>query len=450
MHYFAQPRMKKTNVISILLVVFWYPAISQQLIPADSIRSKMQWFQDAKLGIFIHTGIYAVDGVDESWSFHNKKISYPTYMAQAERYAMQNYQPEVWADLIQESGARYAVITTKHHDGIAMYDTKIGPLSAITSTAAKRDIVAPFFESLRRRGIRCGAYFSLIDWSHPDYPQFLKDSSRYVSAHSPERWFRFSRFNQAQINEINQLFSPDLWWFDGDWEHLAEEWDAPKIRENILQQNPRAILNGRLRGYGDYETPEQNFPVTRPPFPWWELCMTSNNNWGYQSDSNWKTPQEVISIFADVISHGGNLLLNMGPMADGRIPTTQTVLLKALGRWNQKHKEAIFGSRAGLPAGHFYGPSTLSQDSTSLYLFLQGNPTKPVMIKGLLSAIESMEVLGSNCKITYKIVGKISWSPVPGLVYVEVPAKCHDVEMTVLKIKLKEPLKLYRGQGGLY
>ncbi|HAD33801.1 MAG TPA: alpha-L-fucosidase [Chitinophagaceae bacterium] len=422
----------------------------QQKTVPQKIQAKMQWFENAKLGIFIHTGIYAVDGVDESWSFHNKKITYLTYMAQAERYSMQNYRPEVWADLIQECGAGYAVITAKHHDGIAMYDTKTGPLSAIQSTAAQRDIVAPFFEALRRRGIRCGAYFSLIDWSHPDYPQFLKDSARYLSSDSPERWSRFSRFNQAQINEINEKFTPDLWWFDGDWEHTAEEWNALQIRKNILQHNPKAILNGRLSGYGDYETPEQNFPVSRPPFAWWELCMTSNNNWGYQSDSNWKTPQEVISIFADVIAHGGNLLLNMGPQADGRIPEPQIHLLKSLGRWNQKHKEAIFGSQAGLPAGPFYGPSTLSRDSLTLYLFLQGNPTKPLMIKGLLSAIDSMEVLGSNCKVPYKVVGKISWSPVPGLVYFEIPAKCHDVEMTVLKIKLKEPLKLYRGQGGLY
>lgn len=422
----------------------------QQKTVPQKIQAKMQWFENAKLGIFIHTGIYAVDGVDESWSFHNKKITYLTYMAQAERYSMQNYRPEVWADLIQECGAGYAVITAKHHDGIAMYDTKTGPLSAIQSTAAQRDIVAPFFEALRRRGIRCGAYFSLIDWSHPDYPQFLKDSARYLSRDSPERWSRFSRFNQAQINEINEKFTPDLWWFDGDWEHTAEEWNALQIRKNILQHNPKAILNGRLSGYGDYETPEQNFPVNRPPFAWWELCMTSNNNWGYQSDSNWKTPQEVISIFADVIAHGGNLLLNMGPQADGRIPEPQIHLLKSLGRWNQKHKEAIFGSQAGLPAGHFYGPSTLSRDSLTLYLFLQGNPTKPLMIKGLLSAIDSMEVLGSNCKVPYKVVGKISWSPVPGLVYFEIPAKCHDVEMTVLKITLKEPLKLYRGQGGLY
>ncbi len=438
--------MKKLLIAFALLASLQTNA--QQKTDAASIKDKMQWFADAKLGIFIHTGIYAVDGVDESWSFHNKKISYTDYMKQLKGFTLKNYNPAAWADLIQESGARYSVITTKHHDGVSMYDTKMNKLSIVQATPAKKDMIKPFFDELRKRNIKCGAYFSLLDWSHPDYPGFLKDSSRYKVENDYDRWNRYRAFFQGQIREINAMFKPDLWWFDGDWEHSAEEWESQKVRSQILSVNPKAIINGRLQGYGDYDTPEQNFPVSRPKFNWWELCMTTNDNWGYHHDNNWKTPYEVISIFADAVSNGGNLLLDMGPMEDGTIPAEQVNVLKELGAWNKRNGEAIFNTVGGIPQGHFYGPTTLSKDSTTLYLFLHGSSGGNIMIKGLDNKIQDITVLGSNTKLTHKIVGKISWSHVPGLVYIDVPKNALDKYITVVKVKLDKPVKLYRGQGG--
>lgn len=441
--------MKKICFVSFILVLGVVGSFAQQKITPKEIAAKMQWFADAKLGIFIHEGIYAVDGVDESWSFHNKKISYPDYMKQLKGFTLKKYDPAAWADLIQESGARYAVITTKHHDGVAMYDTKMNDLSSVKATPAKRDMVKPFFDELRKRGIKCGAYYSLIDWGYPDYPGFLKDSARYKVENDYARWDRFRRFFQGQIAEIIQQFNPDLWWFDGDWEHSAEQWESEKVRGMILKGNPNAIINGRLQGYGDYETPEQNFPVSRPAYNWWELCMTTNDNWGFHNDNNWKTPYEVITIFADAVSNGGNLLLDMGPRADGTIPDEQVNVLKELGAWNKKHGEAIFNTVAGLPQGHFYGPTTLSKDSTSVYLFLHGKTSGKVMLKGLVNPIKEITVVGNGAKLSHKVVGKISWSPVPGLVYIDVPESVLDKYVTVLKIQLDKPVKLYRGRGGL-
>ncbi len=134
---------------------------AQQKINPETIKDKMQWFADAKLGIFIHARIYSVDGIDESWSFHNKKISHADYMKQLKGFTLKNYNPAAWADLIKESGARYAVITTKHHDGVAMYDTKMNNLSSLKATPAKKDMIKPFCDELRKRNIKCGAYFSL-------------------------------------------------------------------------------------------------------------------------------------------------------------------------------------------------------------------------------------------------------------------------------------------------
>jgi len=393
--------MKKNWIIAGCLLSMSSVSQAQSKINPDSIRSKMQWFADAKLGIFIHWGIYAV-------------------------------------------------MTTKHHDGVALWPTKENHYSVPKNTPAKRDVLTPFYAALNKYGIKRGAYYSLIDWSHSAYPGFLKDSSRYKISDDPARWETFLKFNLAQINELNKAYQPDLWWFDGDWEHSAEEWKAATIRRSILKEKPDAIINGRLQGYGDYDTPEQNFPVTRPKFNWWELCMTINNNWGYQpQDTNWKTPYEVITIFADAISNGGNLLLDIAPKEDGTIPAQQVHVLKELGKWNHKHEEAIFGTLGGMSQGHFYGPSTLSKDSSTLYLVHIKKVNGPVVVKGLSNKIKKIRVVGTEQTLPHKIVGKISWSPVPGLVYIDVPAAVQDTYMSVLAVELDGQLRLYKGQGGL-
>lgn len=423
--------------------------MAQSQISADSIRPKMQWFQDAKLGIFIHWGIYAVDGVSESWSFHNRTVGHKEYMDQLKGFTASKYDPQSLAQLIKESGARYAVITTKHHDGVALWNTAQKHYDVVRNTPAKRDLLTPFFNALEERGIKKGAYFSLIDWSHKDYPGFLKDSGRYKLTEDTARWNRFRKFYQAQINEINRAFKPDLWWFDGDWEHSAAEWQSEKVRSSILQHHPAAIINGRLAGYGDYETPEQNFPVTRPMFDWWELCMTTNNNWGFKpQDTSWKTPYEVISIFADAVSNGGNLLLNISPRADGSIPDEQVNILRELGQWNARYSAAIFNTLGGMPAGHFYGPSTLSKDSTKLYLFFTGKGGNQLMIKGLNNNIKAVRMVDGGEAISHKVVGKISWSKVPGLVYIQLPVT-DEKYLSAIELTLDGPLSLYSGHGGL-
>ncbi len=436
---------------------------AQQRVAPESIAAKMQWFADAKLGIFIHWGIYSVDGVDESWAFYNRTVPYADYMRQLGGFTASRYDPAAWAELIQRSGARYAVITTKHHDGVALWDTRVAPgspsgaagtpppRSVVTSSPAGRDLVGPLFAELRKLGLKAGAYFSLIDWSDPDYPGFTRDSTRYAIQDDPVRWQRFLRFYQDQVSEIATLLRPDLWWFDGDWEHSAEEWEADKVRRMILAAHPDAILNGRLAGYGDYETPEQNIPVETPKYPWWELCMTIGEAWGWQpQDTHYKSTHDLIAIFADVIGHGGNLLLDIGPREDGTLPPGQVRVLEEIGQWNAKHAEAVFATRAGLPNGHFFGPTTLSPDSTTLYLFLPHGACGSAQIKGLENQILSAEVVGLGLPLEHRVVGKISWSKVPGLVFIDVPAEAADPWMTVLRVKLDGPVRLYRGAGGLY
>lgn len=439
----------RKGIVTFLLLFSFVLVRSQQKTNPKDIQQKMEWFADAKLGIFIHWGIYAVNGVSESWSFHNGNISWEDYMKQLSGFTASKYDPEAWADLIQLSGARYSVITTKHHDGVALWDSKEKHYDVVDQTPAKRDLLAPFYSALRKRNIKTGAYFSLIDWSHPDYPGFLKEKSRYSISDDYDRWQRFRTFFQNQLKEVSSNYNPDLWWFDGDWEHNAEEWEAQKIRQLLTKKNPNTVINGRLMGWGDYDTPEQHIPVSRPEFNWWELCMTINDNWGWRPmDKNWKTPYEIITIFVDVISKGGNLLLDIGPKPDGTIPDEQAYILKELGAWNKANAAGIFGTRAGMAPGHFYGPSTLSKDSTKLYLFVPGNTTGPLMIKGLANQINGIKVLGSGKALTHKVVGKISWSAVPGIVYIDLPKEAQTSYMSVVELTLDKPIKLYTGKGG--
>lgn len=411
--------------------------------PSDN-DGRMQWFADAKLGIFIHWGIYAVDGIDESWSFFNGYISHDDYLKQLKGFTAKNYNAQAWADLIKESGARYAVMTTKHHDGVALWDSKQGGLNVAKDTPARRDLVGPFVAALRKDALKVGLYYSLADWSYPDYPAETKIHQRYEAKDDPKRWSRFVDYFHGQLRELSQRYNPDLYWFDGDWEHKAEEWQADAVRKLLLAKNPNAILNSRLTGRGDYATPEQGVPVIQPSAKYWELCFTMNDSWGYQpNDHNYKTANQLIRVLADTVSMGGNLLLDIGPRADGTIPDEQIAILKELGRWTHKHAEAIYATQAGIPKDHYYGPSALSKDRTTLYLFLDGKPNGPVMLKGLKNKVNRIWVVGNGTKLESKVVGKLYWSKMPGVLYIDVPETVLDPQVTVLALLLDAPADLY-------
>ena len=408
-----------------------------------SKEERLQWFKDAKLGIFIHWGIYAVNGIDESWSFHNGKISHEDYMKQLKGLTASNYNPEEWAKLIKESGATYTVITSKHHDGVALWDSKYSKLDVFDKTPAKRDLLKPFEEAIRNEGLKFGLYYSLIDWSNDNYPNFLRNEKRYEN--NEKRWQKFVTFNFNQIGEITENYKPDLVWFDGDWEFNAEQWKAKEIRELLLTKLPTTIINSRLQGYGDYATPEQGLPIVKPESNYWELCLTMNDSWGYQGrDTNYKSVNQIIRILVDCISMGGNLLLDIGPKADGTIPEEQVKILKGLGRWTSKHKEAIYGTLAGIPHGHFYGPTALSENKKTLYLYIDNKPNGTIAIKGLNNSVVKAYVVGSGAELNTKVVGKLSWSKVPGILYIDIPESKLDSDVTVIALQLDGEVSLYR------
>ena len=418
-------------------------ALSTPYSNAQNTSDRMSWFKDAKLGIFIHWGIYSVKGIDESWSFFNGYISHDDYMKQLEGFSAKKYNPEFWATLIKESGARYAVLTSKHHDGLALWPSKYSDVNVVKKTPAQRDLIQPFCNAIRNQGLKVGLYYSILDWSHPDYPNFTRDKKRYEIDEEPSRWDRFAQHNFDQIGELAHRYNPDLWWFDGDWEQSAAHWRARELRDSILSWNPRTIINSRLQGHGDYATPEQGVPIMKPKDEFWELCMTMNNSWGYQhTDTNYKSSNQIIRIFIDCISMGGNLLLDIGPKADGSIPEEQVQILKDLGRWTKKHEEAIYGTEAGIRLGHFHGPTTLSRDKRTLYLFVEGRPNGPLLIKGLKNKVNRVYVVGDGTKLKFEVVGKQYWSDHPGLLYIDLVDKALDKDVTVVAVMLDGEVEL--------
>lgn len=428
--------MKK--LFAIILSLCFILDVSSQEIQKEE---RLAWFKDAKLGIFIHWGIYAVDGIDESWSFFNGYIAHDDYMKQLNGFNAENYRPKEWAKTIKESGAKYAVITSKHHDGVALWDTQANDLSIAKKSPAGRDVLSPFVKALRKEDLKVGIYYSLLDWSHPDYPNFTREIKRYEE--DSIRWNRFVDFNFKQLEEISE-FNPDLYWFDGDWEQSADKWKAQEIRAFLLDKTPYTIINSRLQGYGDYATPEQGVPVSKPNEEYWELCMTMNNSWGYQTnDKHYKSANQIIRILVDCMSMGGNLLLDIGPKADGTIPPEQLNILKELGRWTQKHEKAIYGTRAGIPKKHFNGYTTLSKDKNIIYLYVDNQPNGSLLLKGIKNKINRIWVVGNGTKLKHEVVGKQYWSSVPGLLYIDLPKEVQDKEVTVIAVLLDGPIDLY-------
>ncbi len=416
------------------------------------------WFREAKLGIFIHWGIYAVRGIPESWSFFNGEISYADYMAQARGFHARRYDPEAWAALFAAAGARYAVLTAKHHDGFALWPSAVSRLNAQDGSPAGRDLIGPYVEAMRARGLHPGLYFSHLDWSHPDYPSVRHpawgagggpySAPQDGRGEDPAAWQRFLAFHRAQLRELCTRYRPDLLWFDGDWERSGEQWDMPRLRRELHRWNPGVVLNSRMDGHGDYETPEQGLPVARPRPPW-EFCTTINDSWGYQKgDRAHKTTRQLIRLFSEVIGGGGNLLLGLGPRADGSFLAVHERRLRELGAWIARHAEAIYPTRAGLPEGHFHGPTTLSADGRSLYCFALDRVPDQLMLKGIHTPVRRARVLGAEGELTHRVTGGAPWMDIPGTLWVDLPTAAQDRRGTVVCLEFAEPVALYRGAGG--
>jgi alpha-L-fucosidase len=282
------------------------------------------------------------------------------YQSTAATFDPTAYDPREWARLAREAGAEYAVLTAKHHDGYAMFRTGLSDFS-IKGSGLDRDIVGEFVEAFRNADLRVGLYFSLADWHHPDYPPFTDADRPYIPPNwprpTPEQWGRYTEFLFGQVRELLTNYGRiDLLWFDGQWERTPDQWRAAELGAMARKLQPYIVINDRLPGAGDYDTPEQFVPSVAPERPW-EVCLTMNDSWGYNPpDTSYKSSQNLVRR-SGVAGKGGRLL-NLSPRGDGTLAPVQ---VDARGRRLAESKWDIHCTQPGLEPWQFYGLNTERQ-----------------------------------------------------------------------------------------
>ncbi|WP_129670079.1 alpha-L-fucosidase [Phytoactinopolyspora endophytica] len=415
--------------------------------------ANLTWFADAGLGIFIHWDHASQRGIEISWplvgrsNFEWEAVSVAEYHASASTFDPQQWDAEGVARLARSCGAQYVVFTARHHSGYSMFHTRESNFS-IEHSPYSADITRQVVEACRRESLRIGLYYSLPDWHHPDYPAFADSDRPYPFERyrrpSGEAWARYLQYVRGQLAELlSEYGTIDLLWFDLPWERTAEEWQAADLRKFIKSLQPDIIINDRLPGEGDYEIAEQHFPHPAP-FGAWELCMTMNDSWAWRPrDTNYKSARQLARYLSETVSRGGNLLLNISPMGDGRLPDIQITRLHELGAWLNTHGEAVIGARPASPNIDFYGPATMR--GTCMYLFLVAQPIETVVVHGLpMRRINKISLLGTEEQLGYHMPLMSSEDLLPrpdmlGELIIDAP-EATGALIDVIAIEFDEPL----------
>lgn len=379
--------------------------------PADSDpdTDRTQWFNEARFGMFIHWGVYAVPagewngetirGIGE-WIMRFRKIPVEKYRSYAPDFTAAKYDPEYWAELAEKAGMKYVVITSKHHDGFALCDSAVSEWDVMAS-GAKRDLLDPLAKAVRARDMKFGLYYSQSqDWIHPGGATSGEIGKVWDPAQKGDYDEYLKTIALPQAREIIDRYNPAILWWDTPM-RMTPERVAPFA--DLMAQHPHIINNNRLgEGFkGDTMTPEQHIPPRGFPGKMFEVCMTMNDTWGYKkNDQNWKSSQRLIQMLSDIASKGGNLLLNIGPRADGSIPQETIDRLEAIARWMDVNSQAIHATHASpfprrLPWGRVTqkagknGGTTVyvhvwdwPADGKILLPTLKGLPRSGVLLKG--------------------------------------------------------------------
>lgn len=405
-------------------------------------NARMAWWREAKFGMFIHWGIYSVaagkyEGKEipwyGEWIMWKARIPVASYRAYAKNFKPVKYDPAAWATLARESGMRYMVITSKHHDGFALFPSEATDWDVADATPWKKDLIAPLAEAARAQGLKFGLYYSQAqDWTHPGGAKMeFHDGGGWDDSHKGRMDDYIDKVAVPQVKEILTRYQPDvLWW---DTPHLMNEERAAKLAK-LLPLKPGIIHNNRLGGgsRGDTETPEQHIPATGLPGRDWETCMTMNETWGFKADDHqWKSAATLITNLVDIVSKGGNYLLNVGPTPEGEIPAESVKLLKEVGAWMKVNGESIYGTQASPFKSLPWGRCTLKPDGdgTILYLHVLNWPADgELTVPRLANEVKSAELLAG--KVALK-VGKSDNGPV-----LQLPAQAPDAVCSTIKLAI--------------
>lgn len=418
-----------------------------------STAPSTDWFRDAGLGMFVHWGHSSVAGRELSWPMvggvsvlpFSDALPVADYQSTAASFCPEKGAAREWMARAAAAGVGYVVFTARHHDGFSMFDSRHSDFTVARGPYGG-DIVAEVVEAARAEGLRVGLYYSLSDWNHPDYPAFTDADRPYQLIAYPradaETWSRYLEYLFGQITELLTGYGPiDLLWFDGGWERSAAEWRSADLHALIRQLQPDILVNDRLPGFGDFDTPEQMVPA-QPPDRAWETCLTMNSTWGYcPADTGYKSAGELIQRLCEVRAGGGNLLLNVSPSGDGSLPPEQIERLDTLASWMQTNRTAIVGARPGLLPWQFAGPSTRIANSVLLHLL--GRPFGAVKVRGVpVRRVKAVRHLQSGVELTYSttcsVADQMFNSNPMGEVAIDVPDELISAPVTVIELEMEE------------
>lgn len=472
--------MKKLVLLFFVINTVISSAIYAQgnIVPKNN-TDRLDWFQKAKFGIFMHWGVYSAGYTSESWPFFNGTISYQDYIGHGKEFTAKNFNADEWANLFTKIGARYVVLTAMHCDGVALWDTKVNTKTIRNNSPCKKDLIAEYSAAMQKAGLKTGLYYSHVDWSNYDYmgptqsmtKKELEDalkvkykfsniwnersgngyySNKKFSHEEKVAWTRFINGHDQQISELLSNYGKiDLLWFDFMYPNAGDfKWGEKELKKQLLEKYPYLVINDRMGNSGDYHTAERGFPVVAPQGPW-EYCETLSDRWGYMpNDTIYKSSRQLVRILSECISLGGNFLLDFGPKADGTFDPQHVKRLLEVGAWVNKNKEAVYETKRGLLPGHFYGPTALSLDNKTLFLYLFDDPKQGVQIKGIRNKVKQATILEyPNQPLKTKRLGGADWANIPGSLSIDIPHELLDDKVTVVKIEFDSPIDLYREKG---
>jgi alpha-L-fucosidase len=389
-------------------------------------QQRMQWWQDDRFGMFIHWGLYS-GAARHEWVKHNEHLTNEQYQKYFDQFNPDQFDPNKWAREAKAAGMKYAVLTTKHHEGFCLFDSKYTGYKA-TNTQAKRDLVREYVNAFRAQGLKVGFYYSLLDWHHPDYT--MDDVHPLVQVDTSEANYKrlnkgrdMARYRQYMRNQITELLTNygkiDVLWLDWSWAKGAKrgkgenDWGSVELLKLVRKLQPGIIVNNRLgldeyKDGGDFETPEQVSTKELEKFrgKTWETCQTFSGSWGYYRDENtWKTHRQLLDLLITSVSNGGNLILNVGPTARGEFDYRATNALDSLSHWMHANSTAIYNCT--------YAPDTfkvpenekLSYNKTTkrLYVFLYKYPEDGKLnLPGYSGKIKYAQFLNDHSELLYK------------------------------------------------